>query len=183
MRLVILSLLLLALPCAALADDAWETYDSSAKGFSLSLPAGGVFKDEASDPDWDKTSSTVFTWEAPGEKTPLSFVTVNVVSFLDSASQGDVDDFMADELSEDNLGKVKAELVQTGEPINTGGHSWSNARFRYTDPGLDGEYEVFVTYNGQNLYAIYFEYSLDTTGGDATARDILATFITPASYT
>jgi len=179
MRGLIFTLILLALPLAARADDSSTiTYTSHRYGFALNLPGGGIISDAASDPDWKADSSAAFDWDALDPKAPLSFLGVVVVSFDDDAVDADVSDWMADEAGAENLAKMKAKLLANGAPLSLDGHSWTNARFKY-DAADEGEYEIFVTREGHNLYAVYFDYARGSTGGEATARKVLASFTAP----
>jgi len=130
MRAFICLIALLVVPFVALADgNSMVVYTSADHSFALGLPSAGTIRD-ANDPDWESNGSTVFTWEAAGEAAPLSFATLNVIAYDDDATDADVDAFMDDELSDDNLTHNKAELKSTGDPLTLGGHVWSNARFK-----------------------------------------------------
>lgn len=166
---------ILLLPFAARAQQV--TYSSDAYDFSIALPGGGLIGDAYSDPDWAEDESTVVRWVGLREDAPITVLLVNVVSLGQEVSDDDVFAFMEGMVAGSEDPENNMSLRDVSDVFTVGNRGWISALIDDTAADATGQYEIFVTRQGQWIYAVTFYYA-DGVAGQEQAGEILGTFTT-----
>jgi hypothetical protein len=163
------------LPCAAFAQHV--TYSSDEFDFSIALPGGGLIGDAFSDPDWEEDETTVLRWVGLVEGAPITVMMVNAVTLEHEVSDDDVFAFMEGMVEGSQDPENNMSLRDVSDVFTVGNRGWISALIDDTSVDATGQYEIFVTRQGQWIYAVTFYYA-DGAAGQELAGDILGTFVT-----